>query len=302
MATIINGRENAKKITEKITLYANNYTNKTNIIPNLAVILAGENKASKTYVQAKISTAQKCGFAIALHKFDATVEQNTLLELIDSLNTNSNIHGILVQLPLPPHINSNIICQAISPIKDVDGFTYANVGKLWVEANANYDENNTLLPCTPLGIFFLLAQIHGTDFSGLDAVIVGRSNIVGKPIAGLLLAYNATITIVHSKTKALAEVTRSADILIVATGQSKLIKKDFIKKGATIIDVGVNYTNNDDQKKTLVGDVDFHSCKDIPGYITPVPGGVGPMTIAMLMYNTLKATCIQTNYKILKLI
>ena len=302
MATIINGRENANKITQIITNYANNYTNDTNIIPNLAVILVGNNKASQTYVQAKISTAEKCGFAITLHKFDELITENTLIELINNLNTDQNIHGILVQLPLPPHINSSTICQSISPLKDVDGFTYENIGKLWIEANENYHENNTLLPCTPLGIFFLLTKIHGQDFSGLDAVIVGRSNIVGKPIAGLLLAYNATITIVHSKTKNLAEVTRSADILIVAAGHSKLIQKDFIKKGATIIDVGINYTSNNDNKKTLIGDVDFHVCKDIASYITPVPGGVGPMTIAMLMYNTLKAACIQTNYKILKLI
>lgn len=292
--TIINGKEKAKNITDKIS----NYTKKLNIIPNLAVILIGDNKASQLYVQAKINKAEECGFSIALHKFDHNIDQASIVNLILELNADPNINGILVQLPLPKHLDVNLICQTIDPVKDVDGFTYVNTGKLIIETNKDYHKNSSLLPCTPLGIFVLLTQIHGYDFSGLDAVIVGRSNLVGKPIANLLLSYNATITVAHSHTKDLAEVTRSADILIVASGQAHLIKKDFIKEGATIIDVGINYDN----KGNIIGDVNFDECKDSAGYITPVPGGVGPMTIAMLIYNTLKAYSIQKEIDILKII
>lgn len=302
MVNIINGKEHANKITKNVASYAQKYKKKMKIVPNLAVILIGDNQASQTYVQAKIVMAENCGFAINLHKFDTNVKEIELLELLELLNNDKNVHGILIQLPLPEHLNSTVICQAIEPLKDVDGFNYTNVGKLWVEANKNYAENNSLLPCTPLGILYLLVNIHGYDFSGLDAVIVGRSNIVSKPIAGLLLAHNATVTIAHSKTKNLDEVTRSADILIVAVGKAKLIQANDIKENAIIIDVGINHISNDLSKKIITGDVNFKEAKEVAKYITPVPGGVGPMTIAMLMYNTLKATCLQTNYKVLKLI
>lgn len=302
MVNIINGKEQANKITQKVTDYANQYINETNITPNLAVILIGDNKASQTYVQAKINMAKKCGFKITLHKFETSITETDLLDLLADLNNDNNVNGILIQLPLPKHLNVATICQSIDPLKDVDGFTYTNVGKLWVDANKNYTHNNSLLPCTPLGILYLLVQIHGYDFSGLDAVIVGRSNIVSKPIAGLLLAHNATITITHSKTSQLEEVTRSADILIIAAGKAKLISKNAVKVGATIIDVGINHINSTEENRVIVGDVNFKEVKDIAANITPVPGGVGPMTIAMLMYNTLKATCLQTNYEILELI
>ena len=301
MANIINGKEQAKYIIEKIKSHTEKYLENNKNAPNLSVILVGDNKASQTYVKSKMVKAKECGFEITLHKYEDTISESELLALIHKLNEDDAVNGILVQLPLPGHINSNYICQSVSPSKDVDGFTQKNIGALWSNYNSNYTSSNYLFPCTPLGIINLIEKVHGTSLSYLGAVVIGRSNIVGKPIASMLLQHDATVTIVHSHTRDLHEVTKSADILVSAVGSAKMIKKNFIKPGATVIDVGINYYTNDDNKECICGDVDFEDCKEIAGHITPVPGGVGPMTIAMLMYNVLKSACIKDNFEILQL-
>lgn len=249
----------------------------------------GTDPASQIYVAAKEKKALECGFHSVQHILDRKTPEDIIIALIKKLNADPAIHGILVQLPLPPHIKEERIIQAIAPQKDVDGFHYINVGKL---TTGNLD--TAFVPCTPAGAMLMIERFRARDLSGLDAVIVGRSNIVGKPMASLLLAANATLTIAHSKTKALDEVCRSADILVSAVGKPQFIRGNWIKKGATVIDVGINRIaapEKGEGKTRIVGDVDFEEANAIADAITPVPGGVGVMTIAMLMANTLKAAC-----------
>ena len=242
--------------------------------PRLDVIIVGENPASKTYVRSKINATEFCGMDGELIALPEATSQEELLRIIRDLNENEAVDGILVQLPLPKHIDEQEVIHAIAPEKDVDGFHPENVARLWLNQPA-------IVPCTPMGILELLKQTN-TPLAGRHAVVVGRSNIVGKPIAKLLLDENCTVTIAHSRTADLAQICREADILVVAVGHSRLITGEMIKPGATVIDVGINRT--EDGK--LVGDVDFESASKVAGAITPVPGGVGPMTIAMLMRNT----------------
>ncbi|MBP7792556.1 MAG: bifunctional methylenetetrahydrofolate dehydrogenase/methenyltetrahydrofolate cyclohydrolase FolD [Candidatus Goldbacteria bacterium] len=272
-ANIIDGKKLAQKIKDEIKIQIWNFNDK----PGLAVVLAGDDEASKIYVKNKEKDCNEIGFYSEVHKFDNDVTEEELLNLIDKLNNSDKIHGIIVQLPLPEHINEVTVLNAIIPEKDVDGFTYINAGKL-------FTGNNGLLPCTPAGCIELIKST-GVEIKGKDAVIVGRSNIVGKPMAILLLQEHATITVCHSKTKNLGEITKRADILVVAIGKSKMIKSDMVKENSIVIDVGMNK----DENGNLCGDVDFNSVKEKVSFITPVPGGVGPMTRAMLMKNTLNA-------------
>lgn len=298
MANVIDGKKLAEEIIVKVQKHSKKIREKNNIQPGIAVVIVGEDPASQVYVASKGKKADECGFLSTTHKMAETISEDALLKLIDKLNKDQAIHGILVQLPLPKSINTDRIIQAILPHKDVDGFSYVNAGKLATGAL-----QTAFVPCTPAGAMIMIERQHGADLSGLDAVVVGRSNIVGKPMAALLLAANATVTIVHSKTRALDEVCRSADILVAAVGQPEMIKGDWIKPGATVIDVGINRIpapKNSEKKTRLVGDVDYQNAEKQAGAITPVPGGVGPMTIAMLMANTLKAACIIHNLEIPK--
>ena len=244
--------------------------------PGLAIVLVGNNPASEIYVGAKEKTCNSVGVNCERYNLSENVKQDELLKLVDELNQNRKIHAFIVQLPLPKQIDENLIIDSILPHKDVDGFTPVNLGNL-------VNDNNMLLPATARACIELIKST-GVKIAGKNAVVVGRSNIVGKPTALLLLQENATVTICHSKTKNLKEHTKNADILVVAVGKARMIKKSMVKKGAIVIDVGINRTPSG-----LVGDVDFENVKEVAGYITPVPGGVGPMTIAMLLDNTLKA-------------
>jgi len=275
-ATIIDGKEIAKKKRLEIADQVQELK-KQGIIPGLAVILVGENQASRTYVNSKQKTAGELGMHNVLIEFPVSITEQELLAKIDELNHDEAIHGILVQLPLPTQISEKKLIEAISPEKDVDGFHPLNIGRMMTGQDA-------FLPCTPYGVMVMMEEI-GIDLSGKHVVIVGRSNIVGKPAGQLFLNENATVTYCHSRTKDLKEQTKQADILVAAVGKAGLITADHIKPGAVVIDVGMN---RDEQGK-LCGDVAFEEVKDKAGYITPVPGGVGPMTIAMLMYNTLKS-------------
>lgn len=250
------------------------------INPGLAVIIVGEDPASQVYVKNKEKACEECGIYSEKYALPENTAQEELLSLIDELNKKSSISGILVQLPLPKHIDEKTVINAIDPKKDVDAFHPVNVGKIMV---GDYD----FVPCTPAGVMELIKE-SGIDVSGKECVVVGRSNIVGKPQAMLLLHQNGTVTICHSRTKNLKEKTKNADILVAAVGIANFITGDMIKEGAVVIDVGINRLEN----KKLCGDVDFESAKDVAGAITPVPGGVGPMTIAMLMRNTVKAAII----------
>ncbi len=251
------------------------------ITPGLAVVLVGDDPASQVYVRNKGKFAKEVGFKSVEHRLPADTSQAQLLELIDTLNHDDSIHGILVQLPVPKHIDDKAVINAIATEKDVDGFSQLNVGRLGVgEAG--------LVPCTPLGCSMLLKDYFDGDLSGKHALILGRSNIVGKPMANLLLQANCTVTIAHSRTQHIEQLCQMADIVVAAVGRPEMVKKDWIKKGAVIIDVGINRIERDGKNK-LVGDVDFDDVWDVAGAITPVPGGVGPMTIACLLYNTLVA-------------
>ena len=278
---IIDGKKVSAEIREKIKIQGNKLINETGKTPGLAVVLVGENPASKVYVKNKIEKTKEVGFNSIEHKLKEDVSENDLLETVNKLNSDNNVQGILVQLPLPSHINSDKILDSIKPEKDVDGFHAQNVGKLWSGLNA-------LVPCTPLGCSILVKKI-ANDLSGKHAVIIGRSNIVGKPMAALLLGMNATVTICHSRTKDLPSVCKEADLIIAAVGIPEMVKKNWIKKNAIIIDVGINRVEKDN-KRVLVGDVDYDDCVDVCEKITPVPGGVGPMTIACLLLNTLLAS------------
>jgi methylenetetrahydrofolate dehydrogenase (NADP+)/methenyltetrahydrofolate cyclohydrolase len=249
--------------------------------PGLAVVLVGDDPASQVYVRNKARQTLQVGMRSFEHRLSGEVSQNELLHLVQQLNADPAVHGILVQLPLPRHLDPEQVIAAIDPAKDVDGLTVTNAGLLAAGRPG-------LVPCTPLGCMLLLQDVLG-DLTGLHAMVVGRSNLVGKPIAQLLLARNCTVTIAHSRTRNLPELCRSADILVAAVGRAEMIQGDWIKPGATVIDVGINRVTAEDQKSRLVGDVAFDAAKEVAGYLTPVPGGVGPMTIACLLRNTLAA-------------
>lgn len=276
VAQIIDGKEISSKMKEAMKVEVASLEAK-GIKPGLAVVLVGENPASVVYVRNKGKACAEVGIYSVEHKIPAETTEAELLALIDKLNNDSKINGILVQLPLPKHINEKRVLDAISATKDVDGFHPFNVGKL-VVGEALFP------PCTPFGVIKMLEHA-GVSMEGKDAVVVGRSNIVGKPVALMLLQKNATVTITHSKTKDLKEVCRRADILVAAIGKANFVTADMVKPGAAVIDVGINRL--DDGK--LVGDVDYAPCADVAGWITPVPGGVGPMTITMLLYNTINS-------------
>jgi len=271
-AKIIDGKKVADKFLENITRNIKKSKEK----PGLAIILVGNNPASEIYVNFKEKKAKEIGINFERYKLNEDVSQDELLRIIDQINQNKNIHGMIVQLPLPKHIDENLIVDSILPHKDADGFTPVNLGNL-------VNDDNRMLPATARASIELIKST-GQKIEGKNAVVVGRSSIVGKPTALLLLQENATVTICHSKTKNLSEHTKNADILVVACGKANMIKKNMIKKGAIVIDVGINRTPSG-----LVGDVDFENVKEVAGYLTPVPGGVGPMTIAMLLDNTLKS-------------
>jgi methylenetetrahydrofolate dehydrogenase (NADP+)/methenyltetrahydrofolate cyclohydrolase len=293
-AKLINGNEVAQQIREELKQETAQLKQKYNVVPGLVTILVGENPASVSYVTAKQKTSKELGFYSIQDNQPATITEEELLKLIDKYNKDPQIHGILVQLPLPKHINETKVLYAIDPKKDVDGFHPVNVGKLMI-GEADY------LPCTPAGIQQLLIR-SGAKIDGAEVVVVGRSNIVGKPIANILLqkqkGANATVTICHTGTKDMTFHTKRADILIVAAGRPKAITADMVKQGAVVIDVGVNRIGmTPEGKAKLAGDVDFDGVKEKAGAITPVPGGVGPMTITMLMMNTVKAAKVAAGVK-----
>ena len=289
---IIDGKKVSSKIREKIKKFGDILKEESGRTPGLAVVLVGENPASKVYVKNKIEKTEEVGFKSIEHKLSKDVSEEKLLSIVKELNNDDKVQGILVQLPLPKHINADLVLDSIKPIKDVDGFHAENVGKLWSGLNS-------LVPCTPLGCSLLLRQLN-SDLSGKNAVIIGRSNIVGKPMAALLLGMNATVTIAHSRTKNIESLVRSADILIAAVGIPEMVKGSWIKKDAIIIDVGINRIERDG-KKILVGDVDYDECIKNSSKITPVPGGVGPMTIACLLLNTLLTSYEQFGKPAIKL-
>ncbi|QGM29915.1 bifunctional methylenetetrahydrofolate dehydrogenase/methenyltetrahydrofolate cyclohydrolase FolD [Bacillus sp. N3536] len=270
---LINGKEIAGKVTEKVKERVDNLKAK-GITPGLAVVLVGSDPASQTYVNSKTTTCERLGMYSVMIELEETISEEELLNSVEKLNQDEKIHGILVQLPLPKQINEDRVIAAISPLKDVDGFHPVSVGKMMIG-------QPTFLSCTPFGVMKLL-EYSDIEIEGKHAVVIGRSNIVGKPMGQLLLQKNATVTYCHSKTKNLHNHTKQADILIVATGQPKMIDSSYLKEGVVVIDVGIH--RNEDNK--LCGDVDFASAKEVASKITPVPGGVGPMTIAMLMENT----------------
>jgi methylenetetrahydrofolate dehydrogenase (NADP+) / methenyltetrahydrofolate cyclohydrolase len=284
MVQIIDGKAASEDVLREVKSLTENLARKQKIRPGLAVILVGEDPASQVYVASKSRIAKDCGFHSVQHTLPASTNEPSLLALITQLNDDETIHGILVQLPLPAHIDADKVIQAVAPKKDVDGFHYMNVGKL-----STGSLGTAFVPCTPAGSMLLIERIRGKDLSGTHAVIIGRSNIVGKPIANLLLAANSTVTIAHSRTTDLSALARTADILVAAVGRPELVKGDWIKPGATVIDVGINRIpalEKGPGKTRLVGDVAFAEAVKVAGAITPVPGGVGPMTIAMLMMNT----------------
>jgi methylenetetrahydrofolate dehydrogenase (NADP+)/methenyltetrahydrofolate cyclohydrolase len=290
MTTIIDGRAAAGQVIDRVKADAARFETETGGKVGLAVVLVGEDAASQAYVGAKSRMAKDCGFASFQHTLPASVSQADLAALVDKLNADPTVHGILVQLPLPKPLNAEPIVQSIRPEKDVDGLGFVNAGKL-----ATGDLETGLIPCTPAGTMLLVRQVHGDDLSGLNAVVIGRSNLFGKPMAQLLLNANATVTMAHSRTRDLATVCRQADIVVAAVGRARLVKAEWLKPGATVIDVGINRVaapEKGEGKTRLVGDVDFDACAPIAGAITPVPGGVGPMTIAMLMANTVKAASL----------
>lgn len=277
---IIDGKAVSKKVKEDVKAECEQLKAK-GIIPGLAVIIVGEDPASQVYVHNKEVACEACGFHSVKYALPAETTQEELNALIDELNEDNSINGILCQLPLPKHLDDKEVINRINPIKDVDAFHPVNVGAIMI-GDYNY------LPCTPAGVMELIHST-GVDVSGKKAVVIGRSNIVGKPMAMLLLHENATVEITHSKTQSLADVTKQADILVAAIGKAKFVTADMVKQGAVVIDVGMNR----DENGKLCGDVDFEGVKDKCSFITPVPGGVGPMTIAMLMKNTLTAAKIQ---------
>ena len=290
VASVIDGKAFSQTLVERVAAAAARLEAAHGVKPGLAVIIVGEDPASQIYVRNKGETTLKAGMRSDTHRLAETTTQDELLALIARLNADTGIHGILVQLPLPAHIDASAVLAAIDPDKDVDGFHVVNVGRLSVGVRG-------LVPCTPLGCLMLLKDQLG-DLSGLNAVIVGRSNIVGKPMAQLLIGESCTVTVAHSRTRDLPALCRTADILVAAVGRPEMIKGDWIKPGATVIDVGINRVPSKDPVKAaegktrVVGDVDFAEASQVAGRITPVPGGVGPMTIACLLANTYTAACL----------
>ena len=285
MAEIIDGKAVADEVVQTVKRLTEELVSSKSVTPGLAVVIVGEDPASQVYVSSKGKKAKDCGFHSVQHTLPAETTEEQLVEIVGELNADPAIHGILVQLPLPSHMDSGRIIQTIAPEKDVDGFHFINVGKLGAG-----ELDGAFVPCTPAGSMLLLERVRGKDLSGLNAVVVGRSNIVGKPMANLLLAANCTVTIAHSRTKDLPALARTADILVAAVGRPEMIKGDWVKPGATVIDVGINRVaapEKGEGKTRLVGDVAFAEAEKAAGAITPVPGGVGPMTIALLMANTL---------------
>lgn len=292
-AEIIDGKAFAQKLRSKITAATEALKKQYDGIPGLAVVLVGEDPASEVYVRNKGKQTLECGMASYEHKLTVTVSQDELLDLIKKLNINDDVDGILVQLPLPDHIDPQAVLDAINPEKDVDGFHVINAGRLATGGDA-------LVPCTPLGCLLMLKDYFG-DLSGKNAVVVGRSNIVGKPMAALLTKESCTVTIAHSRTKNLPSVCRSADILIAAAGKPEMIRGDWIGNNTVVIDVGINRIpapERGEGKMRLVGDVHFAEAKAKAKAITPVPGGVGPMTIAVLLRNTIQAACRRRNWNL----
>ncbi|MDH3491174.1 MAG: bifunctional methylenetetrahydrofolate dehydrogenase/methenyltetrahydrofolate cyclohydrolase FolD [Gammaproteobacteria bacterium] len=283
----IDGKAKAELLAEAITEQTASLLSQHGITPGLAVVIIGEDPASQVYVRNKKRRAEACGFYSVQHTLPADISQRDILKLIDDLNHDEAIHGILVQLPLPDHLDEQTITQSISPNKDVDGFHFINIGKLTAGHTAD-----AFVPCTPAGCMLMIEDELGSDLSGKNAVIIGRSNIVGKPMASLLLQRHATITVAHSRTKDLPKVVRNSDIVVAAVGRPNMVKADWVKPGAVVIDVGINrveQTIDGETRSRLTGDVDFDKVCKVAGAITPVPGGVGPMTIAMLMFNTLRS-------------
>jgi methylenetetrahydrofolate dehydrogenase (NADP+) / methenyltetrahydrofolate cyclohydrolase len=295
MAEIIDGKKIAEDVVAKVKGLTADLAAKGHAAPGLAVVIVGEDPASQVYVASKSKRAKECGFHSVQHTLPAETLEADLLRLIADLNADPTINGILVQLPLPGHIDSGKVIQTIAPEKDVDGFHFVNVGKL-----GTGELDTAFVPCTPAGSMILIERVRGKDLSGLNAVVVGRSNIVGKPMANLLLAANCTVTIAHSRTKDLPALARTADILVAAVGRPEMVKGDWVKPGATVIDVGINRIpapEKGEGKSRLVGDVAFDEAASNAGAITPVPGGVGPMTIALLMANTVVSAYLKAGLK-----
>jgi methylenetetrahydrofolate dehydrogenase (NADP+)/methenyltetrahydrofolate cyclohydrolase len=287
VAKRIDGKAKAAELAASITQETATLLEEHGIKPGLAVVIIGEDPASQVYMRNKKRTAESCGFHSVQHKVAEDVSQSDVLQLIDELNNDDAIHGILVQLPLPPQLDEQAITQAIEPSKDVDGFHFVNIGKLTAGHTAD-----AFVPCTPAGCMLMIEDELGADLSGKSAVVIGRSNIVGKPMASLLMQANATVTVTHSRTKDLPKVVAGADIIVAAVGRPDMVKADWIKPGAVIIDVGINRVEkviNGETKMGLTGDVDYDDACTVAGAVTPVPGGVGPMTITMLMANTLRS-------------
>jgi methylenetetrahydrofolate dehydrogenase (NADP+)/methenyltetrahydrofolate cyclohydrolase len=282
-AQIIDGKAFAAKVRGQVAEHVTRIKEENGITPGLAVVLVGEDPASQVYVRSKGKQTVEAGMNSYEHKLDADTSQDDLLKLIADLNADKDVHGILVQLPLPKHLNEDLVINSIAPEKDVDGFHISNVGLLGTG-------QKSMVPCTPLGCLMMLRDYHGS-LSGMNAVVIGRSNIVGKPMAQLLLGDSCTVTIAHSRTKDLPAVVRRADIVVAAVGRPEMVPGDWIKPGATVIDVGINRIDKPEGGTRLVGDVDYASCAEVAGAITPVPGGVGPMTIACLLANTVTACC-----------
>ncbi len=288
MATLIDGKAYAEGLRARIAAAVAALKKDHGLTPGLAVVLVGEDPASKVYVANKAKQTVEVGMNSWEHKLPADTSEADLLALVTKLNNDPSVHGILVQMPVPKHIDSAKVLNTISPDKDVDGFHVVNVGRLSTGQEA-------LVACTPTGCVMLAKSVLG-KLDGVNAVVIGRSNIVGKPVAQLLLAENCTVTIAHSKSKDLPSIVRHADLVIAAVGRPEMVKGDWIKPGACVIDVGINRIERDGKGK-LVGDCDFASCEKVAGSITPVPGGVGPMTIACLLYNTVRAACAIRNVK-----
>ena len=285
-AQLIDGKAFAARVRGQVAEHVARLKQDHGIVPGLAVVLVGEDPASQVYVRSKGKQTVEVGMTSFEHKLDASVSEEELIAVIDQLNADPAVHGILVHLPLPKHLNADLVIGRIDPAKDVDGFHISNVGLLGTG-------QKSMVPCTPLGCLMMLRD-HFGSLSGCEAVVIGRSNIVGKPMAQLLLGDSCTVTIAHSRTRDLPEVVRRADIVVAAVGRPEMVPGDWIKPGAVVIDVGINRIAAPEKgagKMKLVGDVDFASCAEVAGAITPVPGGVGPMTIACLLANTLTATC-----------
>ena len=283
MSYIIDGKSFSEKLRKKIKIIVDDLKKEFNITPGLAVVLVGEDPASKIYVKNKGKQTIEVGMSSYEYRLKEDISEEKLLEKISELNENPKIHGILCQLPLPKHINSNKVINAIRPEKDVDGFHISNVGLISTGQSA-------MIPCTPLGCILLLKDLYN-DLSGKNAIVIGRSNIVGKPMANLLLKENCTVTIAHSKTKNIEELCKKADIIVAAVGKPNFVKKEWVNQNSTIIDVGINRIHSKEGSSKIVGDVDYEKIKNNVSAITPVPGGVGPMTIACLLSNTITACC-----------